>query len=312
MHAALGEYIVRANALTSTPRVSVLTPFHRHDPSALLTALASAPEGVEFVLLDDGSGCANLLSAVISAASRLKAPARVIVWSVNRGRAAARNRLIQEARGEYVLFLDADMTPDSPSFLHDWLRIVRTQRPSVAFGGLSIQHARRTPETALHETLFGRADCRPAWARQRKPAQSIATANLLVRRDFALQIPFDETYVGWGFEDIDWALTAARHAPILHIDNAASHCGLDSVDTLMRKFAEAGPNFARLAAKHPDQVSDFAAHRAARLMKLTPARGLLRALTAWLARDPLGAAPMMLRCAALKVYRVSHYAEHLA
>jgi len=312
MSASLGERIVCTGAAASPPRLSVLTPFHRHNPSALLAALGNAPKGVEFILLDDGSGCAGLLADVLTAAARIGAPAKVIVWGANRGRAAARNRLIQEARGEYVLFLDADMAPDSPRFLLDWLAIVQMQRPYVAFGGLSVRQTHRSAETALHEALFGRADCRPAHVRQRKPAQSIATANLLVRRDFLTQTPFDENYVGWGFEDVDWALTAAQHAPILHVDIPASHNGLDCVDTLMRKYAEAGPNFARLAAKHPRQVSTFAAHKAARVLKLAPAQRALRAVMAWLARDPMGAAPMPVRRAALKLYRVSHYAEHMA
>ena len=56
---------------------------------------------------------------------------------------------------------------------------------------------------------------------------------------------------------------ARARTPILHVENPATHAGLDDVDTLMRKSAEAGPNFARLAAKHP-QVARFSAHRVAR------------------------------------------------
>lgn len=312
MPAVLGERILCTGAHATAPRLSVLTPFHRHDPSPLLAALANAPADVEFVLLDDGSASAHLLASVIESAARLNAPARIIVWRENRGRAAARNRLIEAARGEYVLFLDADMAPDGLRFLAAWLGIIQTQRPFVAFGGLSLTHAPQSRDTALHRRIFQRSDCRPARARAKRPAQSIATANLLVRRDLLQTVPFDESYQGWGFEDVDWALSAARHAPILHVDNPASHQGLDDVDALMRKYAEAGPNFARLTAKHPRQVSRFSAHRAARALKLAPLRGALRAAMAWLARDPLGAAPLALRLYALKLYRVTHYAEHMA
>ncbi|WP_395647874.1 glycosyltransferase family 2 protein [Terricaulis sp.] len=292
-----------------TPRLSVLTPFHKHDPSPLLKALRGAPDGVEFVLLDDGSGSAHLLADVAHAAEALAAPVRIIVWDRNQGRAAGRNRLIAEARAEYVLFLDADMIPDAANFLAIWLGFIDWQRPYVAFGGLSLRQAAATRETALHHGLFARSDCKPAHLRERAPAQSVATANLLVRRDFLAAHPFDNGFVGWGFEDVDWALSAAQHAPIAHIDNSATHAGLDDVDVLMRKCREAGPNFARLAAKHPRQVARFAAHRTARALKLAPQ--WLRGVFAWLARDPMGAAPMPVRCAALKLYRASLYAEHL-
>jgi glycosyltransferase involved in cell wall biosynthesis len=312
MHASDGERLVCVGPPTPTPRLSVVTPFHRHDPSPLLAAMAGAPRDVEFVLLDDGSGSASLLANVIAAAERVKAPVRIVVWPTNRGRAEARNRLIAEARGEYVLFLDADMIPDGADFLRNWLEVIQTQRPFVAFGGLSLAQAERTPETALHHNLFERSDCAPAHVRARRGAQAVASANLLVRRDFLRAAPFDASFTGWGFEDVDWALSAAQRAPILHIDNPATHAGLDDIDVLMRKSDEAGANFARLAAKHPQKVSRFAAHRVASVLKLAPMRAHLRQLFAWFARDPLSATPMPVRRAAFKLYRASCFAEHLA
>lgn len=312
MSAPHSERMVCVGPRPQAPRLSVLTPFHRHDPSPMLAAFANAPRDVEFVLLDDGSGSAALLSNAIAAAERTGATARIIVWETNRGRAEARNRLIADARGEYVLFLDADMIPDSPRFLHNWLALIQRERPFAAFGGLSLAQAQPTPDTAFHHNLFARSDCQPAHARQRRGAQAVASANLLVRRDFLRAAPFDANYSGWGFEDVDWALSAARRAPILHVDNPATHAGLDDVEVLMRKSAEAGPNFARLAAKHPESVARFAAHRTARVLKATPMRAQLRKLFAWFARDPLSATPMALRRAAFKLYRASHFAEHLA
>jgi GT2 family glycosyltransferase len=311
--AALGECVIKSGArpAEAPPRLSVLTPFHRHDASALLRALASTQaRTIELVLLDDGSGSAELLGGIVAEANRLAFPVRVIVWGANRGRAAARNRLIAEAQGEYVLFLDADMLPDAPDFLDRWLSFIAREHPAAAFGGLSLRQAPRSADTALHRFLFGRSDCRSAAARSRDAAQFTAASNLLVRRDVLAATPFDDTFSGWGWEDVDWALRAARLGDIRHIDNPATHAGLDTTETLLRKYREAGPNYARLLRKHPE-AARFASHRAARLIKHLPSRGPLRRALAWLARDPFGAAPMLLRHAALKLYRTSIYAEHL-
>ena len=293
------------------PRLSVLTPFYGDDPTALLERLGRAPQGVEIILLDDGAGKASLVARVMKAAEATGAPGAIIINAKNSGRAAARNRLLAEAKGEYVLYLDADMLPDNADFLQTWLDVIQRDRPFVAFGGLSLKHAQSTPETALHHDIFGRSDCRKATQREKNPAQFVASANLLVRRDFLSDIQFDPAFTGWGWEDVDWALRAAKHAPIQHVENPATHAGLDCVETLMRKFAEAGPNFARLAAKHPDVVARFASHRVARALKLAPLRTQWRALCAWLARDPMNAAPMRVRATALKLYRASYYAEYL-
>lgn len=291
------------------PLLSVLTPYHRDDPCALLASLAPAPAGVEFVLVDDGSGDAALLARVVAACAGLEAPARIVVWADNRGRSTARNRLIAEARGDFVLFLDADMLADRADFLRHWVGLIEDKRPHVAFGGLSLRHAVRTPANALHFNLFARSDCRNVAARARSPSQYVSTANLLVRRDLLAALPFDPGFVGWGFEDIDWALRAAEIAPIDHIDNTVSHIGLDSAEALLRKSVQAAPNFARLFVKHPRAVSRFAAYRAARLLRLAPARKLLMRASATLAQ--LRLTPMPLRRAALKFFRTLHYAERL-
>ncbi|MEZ5961413.1 MAG: glycosyltransferase [Hyphomonadaceae bacterium] len=306
------EHTIIVRDRAQTPRLSVLTPFYRYDPSAMLKRFGAAPAGVEFILLDDGSASASLVANVVSAAQGTSAPARIIVSGDNLGRARARNRLIAEAKGDYVLFLDADMLPDTSAFLSIWLGIIKTQAPQAAFGGLSLAHAPRSSETALHHALFGNSDCRPARQRARRAAQSTASSNLLVERAFLHAHPFDDHFTGWGFEDVDWALDASRDTEIMHVDNPATHAGLDDVVTLMRKSAEAGPNFARLARKHPLQVRQFAAHRIARALRATPARKAQQHLYSWIARDPRGLAPMRVRCAAFKLLRASHFAEHLA
>ena len=80
----------------------------------------------------------------------------------------------------------------------------------------------------------------------------------------------------------------------------------------MRKSAEAGRNFARLAKKHPHAVRRFAAYRAANALKFAPARNVLREIAASLAIDTVGLTPMPVRRAAFKLHRATHFAEHLA
>ncbi len=312
MRAEQSEQIVKTRVAAPAPRLSVLTPFHRDDPTPLLRALAQthSADDIELVLVNDGGGDAALFTRVLSAAERLPFSVTLIVWGANRGRAQARNRLIEAARGRHVLFLDADIVPQTPDFLDRWLDLIATRDPGVAFGGFTVAHE-AAADTRVHRALAHASDCRTADERARSAAQFTATSNLLVRRDLLMATPFDTGFTGWGWEDVDWALRAAEREPIMHVDLPALHAGLDSVETLLRKFGEAGPNYARLARKHPQAVRRFRSHRAARLFRRAPALAQFKKMFAWLARDPLGVTPLRARCMALKLYRTAIYAEHL-
>lgn len=65
---------------------------------------------IEYLFIDDGStdGSVDALQAVLEAYPQRAAATRVITHERNQGLAATRNHLIDEARGEYVTFCDAD------------------------------------------------------------------------------------------------------------------------------------------------------------------------------------------------------------
>ncbi len=304
------ERIVTVRVPAQTPALTVATPFHGDDPRPLVRALGASASArrIEIVLVNDGGGTAAQCARLLEALEAAGLAATLIVWGANRGRSAARNRLIAAARARHVLFLDADMVPAAPDFIDRWLDLIDAEDPGVAFGGFEV--ARRTAaETRVHRALAHAADCQSAEDRARDPAQFTATSNLLVRRDILMAVPFDDGFKGWGWEDVDWALRAAERTPIRQVDIPAVHTGLDSVDTLIRKFGEAGANYARLAQKHPHAVRRFRSYRAARALKHAPAS--VRPALAWLARDPLGVTPVRARCAALRLYRAAVYAAHL-
>jgi glycosyltransferase involved in cell wall biosynthesis len=308
------EHTSRSQVRAAMPTLSVLTPVFRHDPSPIIDAFAKSPRSalsrMELTLLDDGSGDYPALKRLEQSLAQAPFDASLIAWSPNQGRAKARNRLVSTARARHVLFLDADMIPDDAGFIGRWLALIDEKDPAAAFGGFSVAQAPVNRATALHKFMSARSDCKPASARQADAAQFTATSNLLVRKDVLAATPFDESFVGWGWEDVDWALRASRFGAINHIDNPATHAGLDDVPTLLRKFQQGGPNYARLAAKHPEAVQNFASWKVTRVLKALPGHALARPALAWLARDPLGIVPMLARHAALKLYRTSIYAEH--
>jgi len=98
------------------PRVSIVMPVFdagRHLAAALASVRAQTRRDFELVVVDDGSTDARTLALLDEAARR---PGVRVHRQANQGPAAARNRAVADARGAYVLPLDADDTL-APEFL---------------------------------------------------------------------------------------------------------------------------------------------------------------------------------------------------
>lgn len=289
------------------PKLSVLIPFKGDDPCALIAALGQKPLAVEVVVLDDGTGDGSLTTRVQEVINALSLPARLVTLAANEGRAKGRNRLVSHARAGHFLFLDSDMAPDSTDFLDRWLALIAAENPAVAFGGFSLDQVQPRRDQALHRAMAAHADCLPAEIRRQQPEKHVFTSNLLVRRDVFEAEGFDEGFAGWGWEDVEWGMRVARRWPIAHIDNTATHLGLDPAPVIAAKYEQSAANFARVVATHRAVVETYPSYRAARLLKRAPLRGLWRPLLKAYALAE--AAPLKSRAFAMRLYRAALYAE---
>ena len=293
------------------PTLSVLIPFLRDDPARLLAALAEqagALDGqVEIVCLDDGSADMALAALVGQAVQAMDAPAAFLCSHVNLGRAKGRNRLAKAARSPWLLFLDADMLPDGPSFLKAYLALIGEAAPAVTFGGFSLVQAPPRPQHALHRKMAAASDCAPVEVRRLAPEKHVFTSNLLVRRDVFEAFAFDEAFAGWGWEDVEWAMRVAASHPILHIDNTATHLGLDPAPVMAAKYEQSASNFGRVVAAHRAIVERYPSYKAAQLLKRVPARPAWRPALKALALTE--GAPLAARALAMRLYRAALYAE---
>jgi glycosyltransferase involved in cell wall biosynthesis len=289
------------------PRLSVLIPFYKESPCALLRALATqAVKDVEIIILDDGSDMPDLSQDVISTLMSLDIAAILISLSENEGRAKGRNRLTTQARGDYYLCLDADMLPDAPDFLNRWAEVA-SKGPYVVFGGFSLIQAPQDKAYDIHRLMASQSDCLPAEVRALRPEKYIFTSNLLIKRDVFTHQEFDGGFTGWGWEDVEWAMRVSKQFGVTHIDNTATHMGLDPTSTLIQKYEQSVVNFARVVAKHPEIVTTYPSYKVAKLIKALPFHTQFKntckaiTMTPWL---PLG-----LRALSLRVYRSALYAE---
>ena len=293
-------------------RISICVPAYRHDVSKLIAALSACAGAAlaEIIIHDDGTADHDMLARMQYEASRQHIAVRLIAADANRGRASARNRAIAHARADWVLLLDADMLPDQPDFLTRYLDAVEASvEPAVIVGGYSLLQTRRHAARALHRWQAEASECIPATRRQKAPGRYVFSSNVLAHRTILDMIPFDEAFSSWGWEDTDWGFRTSKFFPVLHIDNTATHLGLDTDATLMAKYAQSGENFARLVKAHPDEARTMPLFRMARRFRALPLRGAARGIARWAAQTRL--LPLALRGRALKAWRALVYAEAL-
>jgi len=300
--------LTRSNAAPAHPiRLSVLIPFYGDDPRPLLQSLtAEAEPGVEIILFDDGAPDAKLSEAVARAVCEADAAVTLITSPVNQGRSRARNALGQAAKGEWLLFLDADMEISS-GFLQRWKEALAQTKCDALFGGYAPCEPRSKSER-VHAALAHASDAVDAETRNAQGAYAVCSSNLAVRASLFAHCPFDEGYAGWGWEDVDWALSAASLAQLGHVDVHAAHGGLQDARELLSKFDRAGVNFARLLGRHPA----YEARPGARLARKLQATGLsapARLIGRSVARCDW--APIKARVLALKLFRAGAAARDL-
>lgn len=110
--------------MTNRPLVSVVVPtFNRAHliREAVDSVLAQTYDHVELIVIDDGSTDDTLAVLGGYADPRLR-----LIHQENRGKSGARNRGLDEARGDYIAFLDSDDLW-GPTFLNTLLQVAEAE-----------------------------------------------------------------------------------------------------------------------------------------------------------------------------------------
>jgi GT2 family glycosyltransferase len=116
------------------PRVSVIIPLYNKEPyvrRALASVAAQTFCDYEVVVVDDGSTDGGALAVEAFARESAAGPRLRLVTQPNAGPGAARNRGIDEARGELVAFLDAD-DEWLPDYLAEGVRLLEEAGPGAS------------------------------------------------------------------------------------------------------------------------------------------------------------------------------------
>ena len=301
-----------AHSGRNPPKLTLCVPTWKDNCKELMRSLCNinSADQCALVIYDDGSNDPELTESIRQMIQHYPGPATLITASQNRGRSWARNRLMEEAHTQWLIFIDADMRPDVSDYLDRYLKVIQTQQdPALTVGGFSLKHAKLTPQTRLHAEQARLSECLPASQRAKAPGRYVFSSNILVHRRILNDIQFDPAFKGWGWEDVDWGLRIARAYPVQHIENTATHLGLDTDSVLLRKYRKSAANFARTLMKNQRDLKQTSLYRMVKLLTPLPGKSLLQDLTEFIARAKF--LPIRLRVFGLKLYRAAVYAEYV-
>ena len=104
--------------------ISIIIPFYNSEEfieRSLMSCLTQSYSDIEIIMVDDGSTdkSSQIISVVSGGDSRVR-----VISQKNAGASAARNKGLDVARGEFVMFLDSDDWID-PDMIQDMLQIVK-------------------------------------------------------------------------------------------------------------------------------------------------------------------------------------------
>ena len=143
----------------------------------------------EIILIDDGStdGTAELCDELCEKNAEFRC-----IHQTNAGVSAARNLGIEEARGEYIWFVDSDDTVDAGSLLHA-AEIVFEQRPDMLIFGMQFDYYNRDilyhKEELVYpkECLYGFDDIKFVFKDLYKKNALSSSCNKFIRKDVVIK-----------------------------------------------------------------------------------------------------------------------------
>lgn len=235
--------------------ISILIPVNNYDIVALVHSmkdgLAKVPEFCELIIGDDGS-TPEYRSKYESLVSE---NVKLVVSEKNIGRAAIRNKLAMEAKGDHLLFIDADtnLPGTAEAFLMKWIPSIAVAK--VVCGGILYHDSPPSDPDKLLRWKYGRMrEQRKASDRNKHPHSAFSTFNVLIEKAVFTRIRFNEELRQYGHEDtlLGYQLKKAG-INVLHIDNGLLHEGVESNREFLNKTKLGIENLSHLYDKVTDK-----------------------------------------------------------
>lgn len=230
--------------------ISVLIPTYNYDVTTLVRDINKQAIGAsidyEILVYDDGSKSSineqNTLINLIENCSFKE-------LEKNIGRSAIRNKLANDAKYDFLLFLDADVKILNEDFLSNYLNVIN-EETQIIYGGICYQ--KETPNySELLRWIYGnKREAISLQQRLKKPYLSFLTLNFIIKKTVFSELRFNEDIPNSRNEDLIFAIGAReKKIKVQHIDNVVQHLGIESSERFLEKTYETVQSFVFITSK---------------------------------------------------------------
>ncbi len=235
--------------------LSILIPIYAYNVLPLVTELQKQCEKelLEYEILcqDDASFSeCNIENERIN----LLPNCSFVALSKNVAHRENRNKLAEQAKYEYLLFVDGDSICSSPTYIQKFISSINNF--DVVYGGRLHPSTCPSDKQKLRWKYGFYIEDQLADARKKRPYSSLLFNNTLIKKECFNQIKFDRNMKKYGHDDTQLAFELnLLQASVLHIDNQIEHGAIDTNSIYLNKTKESLENILQLYDEQKISIS---------------------------------------------------------
>lgn len=217
--------------------ISILIPTYNHSALSLVKELSSQGLDVgipfEIIVLDDCSTNKTILEE--NRQINYIKNCYFKESNTNNGRTFTRNILANNAKFNWLLFLDADVIPKNNSLLKNYAHEILSNSFDVVIGGCAYEDE-KPKENKILRYLYGKKrEEKAADLRNKFPHKHIFSGNILIKKDVFLKYNYPLQHNIYGLDNYFAFQLFLNKINVKHIDNSVYHLGLEENEVFFKK-----------------------------------------------------------------------------
>lgn len=236
--------------------ISVLIPIYNYNVLGLVNEihdqLMDCKIPFEIICLDDGSD-----DHFVKENTEIKnhSNTSLIVSRSNQGRIKSRQILSEQAKYNWLLYLDSDVMPKHEVFMSNYLKFVNSKYEAV-FGGICYKRNKPEKDYILRWKYGIFKEEKNAETRNKNKYKNIVSANMLIKKELFKSINSKIEFEGYGLDNYFSALMKEMNTIPYHIDNEVIHLGIEKSEVYLIKTEKAVINLIKLYKEHKIEAKE--------------------------------------------------------